>query len=182
MCSKDQFLGPLLFLICVNDVYNSSDELQFYLFADDTNLSYADKSLKSIESIVYGELAKIYNCLTANKLSLNIKKSNFVIFHSYQQRIDDQVGLKMLDNQINTLISLESKNYVKYLGLLIDSGPTWKYQIYYITTKISKLVGVIAKLRHFVPMSTTKYLQFPYFTTYNIQHQCMGPGRQGSSQ
>ena len=133
-------LGPLLFLIYVNDIYNSSNKLQFYLFADDTNLSYADKSLKSLESIVNGELANIYNWLTANKLSLNIKKSNFVIFHSYQQRIDDQVDLKMFDNQFNTLISLESKNYVKYLGLLIDSGLIWKYQIDYITTKISKLL------------------------------------------
>ena len=50
----------------------------------------------------------------------------------------------MFDNQLNTFISLESKNYVKYLGLLIDSGLTWKYHIDYITTKISKLVGVIA--------------------------------------
>ena len=148
-------LGPLLFLIYINDIYNSSDKLQFYLHADDTNLLYADKSLRSLESIVNGELANIYNWLTANKLSLNIKKSNFVIFHSYQKRIDYQVELKMFDNQLNTFISLESKNYVKYLGLLIDSGLTWKYHIDYITTKISKLVGVIAKLRHFVPTSTT---------------------------
>ena len=76
-------LGPLLFLIYINDIYNSSDKLQFYLYADDTNLLYADKSLRSLESIVNGELANIYNWLIANKLSLNIKKSNFVIFHSY---------------------------------------------------------------------------------------------------
>ena len=148
-------LGPLLFLIYINDIYNSSHKLQFYLFADDTNLLYADKSLRSLESTVNGELVSIYNWLTANKLSLNIKKSNFVIFHSYQKRIDYQVDLKMYDNNLNTYISLESKNYVKYLGLLIDSGLTWKYHIDHIATKISKSVGVIAKLRHCVPKSTT---------------------------
>ena len=80
-------LGPLLFLIYINDIYNSSHKLQFYLFPDDTHLLYADKSLMSLESTVNGELANIYNWLTANKLSLNVKKSNFVIFHSYQKRI-----------------------------------------------------------------------------------------------
>ena len=75
-------LGPLLFLIYIYDIYitllinyNST-----YLL---TNLLYADKSLKSLESIVNGELANIYSWSSVNKLSLNIKKSNFVIFHSY---------------------------------------------------------------------------------------------------
>jgi succinate dehydrogenase flavin-adding protein (antitoxin of CptAB toxin-antitoxin module) len=67
----------LLFLIYVNDIYNSSDKLQFYLFADDMNLMYADKDLKILESILNAEQLKVYNWLTANKLSLNIKKTYF---------------------------------------------------------------------------------------------------------
>jgi hypothetical protein len=56
----------------------SSDKLtKFYLFADDTNLLYAEKSLKSLESVVNGELIKVYNWLTVNKLTLNVKKSNY---------------------------------------------------------------------------------------------------------
>ena len=164
--SQGSVLGPLLFLIYINDIYNSSHKLQFYLF-DDTNLLYADKSLRSLESTVNGELVSIYNWLTANKLSFNMKKSNFVIFHSYQKRIDYQVDLKMYDNNLNTYISLESKNYVKYLGLLIDSGLTWKYHIDYIATKISKSVGVIAKLRHFVSKKS-----FPLIERINSQARC----------
>ena len=78
-------LGPLLFLLYINDIYNSSDKLSFYLFADDTNLLYADTNLRSLEITVNEELRRTGNWLMANKLSLNVKKSNFVIFRPYQK-------------------------------------------------------------------------------------------------
>ena len=67
-------------LIYVNDIYMASDKLTFYLFADDTNLLYADKNLKSLETIINCELFKVVGWLIANKLSLNIKKTNYIIF------------------------------------------------------------------------------------------------------
>ena len=81
-------LGPLLFLLYVNDIHRCSNKLRFYLFADDTNILYADKNLKDLETTVNNELQNLYNWLTANKLTLNIKKSNFVISHPYQKRLD----------------------------------------------------------------------------------------------
>ena len=53
-------LGPLLFLICINNISNSSNQFKFYLFADDTNLLYADKNRKLLETIVNAELCNIY--------------------------------------------------------------------------------------------------------------------------
>jgi hypothetical protein len=111
----------LLFLIYVNDIQYSSNKLDF-LFADDTNLLYADKNLKSLETIVNKQLEYICDWLLANKLTLNIKKSNFVIFHPYQKRLNYKPNLKVHDYKTNTLISLEQKDYVKYLGILIDSN------------------------------------------------------------
>ena len=87
-------LGPLLFLVYINDISNSSDQLKIYLFADDTNLLYADKNLRELENKVNTELSKIYDWLVANKLSLNIKKSNFVIFRPRQKFLELSSKLK----------------------------------------------------------------------------------------
>ena len=105
-------LGPLLFLVFINDISNSSDQLRFYLFADDSNLLYADKNLRELENKVNTELIKIYDCLVANKLSLNIKNSNFVIFRTRQKILNYQVNLKVFDHHTN--ISLERKKFIKY--------------------------------------------------------------------
>ena len=67
------------FFIYISDIPSSSDKLKFYLFADNTNLVSADKDLKSLESIFNAEISRVYNWLIANKLSLNIKKSDFVV-------------------------------------------------------------------------------------------------------
>ena len=79
-------LGPLLFLLYINDIQYCSSKLQFFLFADDTNALYAHKDLKTLELTVNAELHNLYNWLTSNKLSLNIKKSNYVIFRPYQKK------------------------------------------------------------------------------------------------
>ena len=107
-------LEPLLFLLYVNDIYRSSAKLAFYLFADDTNLLYADKNLGTLELVVNSELHNVYEWLTANKLTLNIKKSNFITFHPYQKKIHYQVILRIFDNDSQTFLPLEQKSYVKY--------------------------------------------------------------------
>ena len=121
------------------------------LFADDTNILYADKNSKNLETIVNIELQNLYNWLTANKLTLDIKKSNLVIFHPYQKRLAYQPKLCMFDNENNRYVSLQFKVYIKYLSVLIDKNLSWKYHIDSIATKNSKNVGLIAKLRHSVP-------------------------------
>ena len=110
--------------------------------------------MKSFESVVNEELRKVCEWLNTNKLSLNTSKSNFVIFHPFQRKPDYNVTLKMYDSEFKILTSLEQKHHVKYLGVLIDSHLSWRYHIDYISSKISKWVGNIARLRHFVPTST----------------------------
>ena len=103
-------LESLLFLLYVNDIHKSSDKLAFYLFADDTNLLYADKNLRTLELVVNLELHKVYEWLTANKLMLNAQKSNFIIFHPHQKKINYQLKLEIFDQMIPKLFCLWNKN------------------------------------------------------------------------
>ena len=137
-----------------NDIYMASDKLTFYLFADDTNLLYANKNLKSLETIVNCELFKVVGWLIANKLSLNIKKTNYIIFHPYQKRINYNICIKAYDSRTKTFFDLERKDHVKYLGVIIDEHLSWKHHINYIALKISRNIGIISRLRHFVPLKT----------------------------
>ena len=147
-------LGPLLFLIYINDIQECSEKLKFYLFADDMNILYADKNLRSLELIVNQELCKLYVWLTANKLTLNIKKTNFIIFSPAQRKFTYQPKIMIFDNKQNKNVALECKEFIKYLGILIDNNLTWKHHIHHITIKISRTIGLISKLRHLVPKHT----------------------------
>ena len=161
-------LGPLLFLLYVNDMYQCSNKFKFYLFADDTNILYAAKNLKTSEVTVNAELRNFCDWLKSNKLSLNTKKSNLVLFHPYQKRASYHPNISIFDNEKNRFANLESKDYIKYLGVLIDKNLSWKFLIDAVATKISKIVGVIAKIRHFTPrrvlLNIYQALIQPYLT------------------
>ena len=161
-------LGPLLFLVYINDIQNSSDLLGLFLFADDTTLLYSHKSLQTLEKVVNSELKKVCEWLTVNRLSLNIQKSNFVISHPPQKKIDREIAINVYDNNTGQYLSLDRKNYVKFLGVFIDSNLKWSHHINYVALKISRIVGIIARLRHFVPTQTLlmiyRSLILPYLT------------------
>jgi len=123
-------LGPLLFLLYVNDLCRSSDKLPFYLFADDTNLLYSDKDINSLERVVNVKLSKVQEWLVANKLTFNAKKSNFVIFHHFQKNLivpHDDI-LKIFDIDTNESVLLDQKTYI----IIILAN--WLIQILHGTT------------------------------------------------
>ena len=112
---------------------------------------FSHKNLNIIENVINTELKLLVEWLAANKLSLNIKKCNYVIFRPYQKKINSSINIRIKDINSNNFISLDNKDYVKYLGLLLDSKLSWKHHINYVSTKISKSVGLIAKVRHYIP-------------------------------
>ena len=96
--------------------------------------------------------------MTANKLTLNIRKSNYVLFPSYNKRLLYNPKINIFDHDNGTYSPLDFKESVKYLGIFIDKYLNWKTHIDLIALKISKTIGIIARLRHFVPLSVTTKL------------------------
>ena len=98
---QGSILGPLLFVLYINDMANSSNLLTFILFADDTNLFYSSTNLKHLENIVNVELSRVSTWFQANKLSLNAKKTNFILFGNKRQSTVDNPLRIIIDG--NTL-------------------------------------------------------------------------------
>ena len=99
----------------------------------------------------------------ANKLTLNIKKTNFVIFRPAQRKLTYQPNIMIFDNDQNKNVALECKEFVRYLDNL-----AWKHHIDHVAIKMSRTVGLICKLRHFLPRHTLltiyRSLVTPYLT------------------
>ena len=108
----------------------------------------------------------MYNWLTSNKLSLNIKKSNYVIFGPYQKKLNFDPKVNVFDNESNKKVTLERKDFIKYLGPLIDENLSWKTHIHSVANKISKTIGLIARLRHIVPTCTLLNIYQSLITPY----------------
>ena len=147
-------LGPLLFLIYINDLPNINKILNFYLYADDTNIYYESSSLDKLERTVNGELNKLYLWLNVNQLSLNIDKTNFIVFHSYNKPIKKSITIKINNKAIIV------KEYIKYLGVLIDSTLSSKHHVSNISKKVSRSIGIMYKLRPFLPLNVLKNVYY----------------------
>ena len=131
---QGSILGPLLFIIYVNDIINVSNIFFPILFADDTNVFVSGKNMIETVSNLNSELKKLVQWLNINKLSLNIRK-HIVFTHKKQKHLNNNI---VINNQIVSRV--ES---TKFLGVIIDSALTWEDHINYIKTKIAKGIGIV---------------------------------------
>ena len=150
-------LGPLLFLIYMNDLPYVSKVLQFYLFADDTNIYYDANDLITLQKVINRELRKVRKWLEANRLALNICKTNYVIFHSPSKKTNEFIKIKLGRKAISQV------NCIKYLGISIDSALSWKPHVTELSKKLARNCGIFFKIRHYVNPDTLKLLYYFYF-------------------
>ena len=158
-------LGPLLFLIYINDIVNSSNLFKFTLFADDTSLYYSCKNTNKLEEIINIELSKISDWLSANRLSLNVGKSNLLYFTN-----KNRSNLKDMKIMINKE-TLKEVDCAKYLGVLVDNKLNWNKHINNIKLRLSKGISILSIIRHYVPESVLRSLYFTFInshTEYNL--------------
>jgi hypothetical protein len=159
-------LGPLLFLLYINDLCNVSNILFHIMFADDTNFFIKGNDVAKMEQEFNVEIVKIVTWLKANRLSLNIKKTHTMIFS----------GNRYVRNRNNNInidgVLIETVIVTTFLGVTIDNQLSWKDHINNVSNKVSKCIGIIKKVRNKLDKKTliNMYYTFlyPYLTYCNI--------------
>ena len=152
-------LGPLLFLIYINDLHKAVKFSTTRHFADDTNLLIKNKSLKQLKKHLNFDLRKLVNWLKANKISLNKSKTELIIFRHPNKKINYDLKIK-LDGK-----NLYPSKVVKYLGVFIDPHLNWNYNSEFLAAKLSRANGMLAKIRHFVPENILRTIYFSIFSS-----------------
>ena len=137
-------LGPLLFLLYVNDMVNCSTLLNFTLFAEDTTLGYSCENFQDLQNILEQEVYKVTKWLSANKLLLNVTKTHSMLF-SFKRNVPN---LKIRINDIE----IEEKCTTSFLGVQIDNKLTWKAHISHICNKMSKSIAILRMVRSVFPL------------------------------
>lgn len=154
-------LGPLLFLIFINDFPNCSSFFKFTLFADDSTLTcrFKDSDLTRIKHDLENYLVPVNEWLLSNRIKVNAQKSNFMIF-SYR-KILKLTPIKFGDYSLNQVES------TKFLGIHIDEHLNFKLHTEFLLNKLSKSVGILYKLNSFLPfhilLTLYNTLLLPYF-------------------
>lgn len=138
-------IGPLLFLIFINDLSNLKLRGVPRLFADDTALFYPHLNIQSIVQDIESDLASLTNYFNGNLLSLNLSKTKYMVFHSPRKKI-----FSYPDPCVGNL-RIEKVSSFKYLGLHLDSCLSWNNHIQQVSNKVSSLCGLMKRVRSFVP-------------------------------
>ncbi len=173
---QGSILGPLLFILYVNDIVATTSLFDIILFADDTTLLYSDPDIASKMDTINNELNEINNWFRANKLSVNASKTNYMILGTphltnkyYDSSNDPSDGTSDMQNKsvgkriqvILNDVSLQRVGYTKFLGVIIDENLTWKKHIDAISKTISRNAGMLTKLKHYVP----EYILYSLYCT-----------------
>ena len=160
---QGSILVSLLFLIYVNDLQYASNLLDPIMFADETNLFYAEENIKTLFDTVNIELLKISQWFISNKLSLNVTKTKYSFFHKPSKNDNIPLVLPKLSICNNKIKRSES---IKFLGVFLDENLTCKDHIRYTENKISKNIALLFRSKLYLTKKCILSLYYSYIHTY----------------
>ena len=149
-------LGPLLFLIYIGDFSAVTDYFNFTMFADDCALScnFGREDLLTVHHSINRNLQKISDWLSANKIMINSDKTKYILY-SYRSNINIR-PIKIGSREIDRV------DFVRYLGVFLDSRLRFEHQVNSVSVKLSRTVGMLFKLRSFYPVDVLKRLYYSF--------------------
>ena len=156
-------IGPLLFIIYMNDICNVSQLLFTVLYAVDTSVLVNGKSLNLIIETVNSELQLLSTWLKSNKLSLNTTKSYYAVFHRAIIKLPNS-SIKIKIDEAN-IIEVQC---IKYIGVILDNKLSLIQHISYVKSKISKGIGIMYKARNYINKKALLGLYHSYIYPYLI--------------
>ena len=159
---QGSIMGPLLFIIYMNDICNVSKFLYTILYADDTCVLLNGKDLNNLIQSMNTELDLLSTWLKSNKLFLNTHKTFFQLFHRARIKTNNSVNIIVDKCVLNKVTS------IKYLGVIIDHKLNWIEHISYVKNKISKGIGILYKARQFLEKRDLLNLYYSYIYPYLI--------------
>ena len=151
---QGSILGPLLFLLYINDISNISSSFYMLLYADDTNVFFTGDDIAQLYNSANEELSKIVTWLYANRLSLNVNKSHYMFFSNRDTPTDLSINIA------NT--SIDKVESTKFLGVYIDDKLSWKRHITYIKGKVARSIGILNKVRRSFNKDTLHSLYYSF--------------------
>ena len=163
-------LGPLLFLIFINDLNIAIKNSETFHFADDTCLLNIKDSIKKINKVVNKDLKFLIQWLHANKISLNVAKTEVIIFRRKKKQLDFDLNLKICGKK------LQASSYVKYLGIYLDQYLDWSPHANHLSDKLIKTNAMLCKLCHYVNEATIKSIYYVVFHSH-LSYVCTAWGQ-----
>ena len=156
-------LGPLLFLVYINDIINcsaASKALEFVLFADDTNIFVSGKTIEDAYSAANELLESLNKYMVTNKLHINMTKCCYMIFKPNRNLTDQPYpNLKLTINGCE----IEHVTHTKFLGVIIDENLNWNKHITDLKRKLYHSIATLSRIRHFIPEQLHKDLYHTLF-------------------
>ena len=145
-------LGPLLFIVYVNDLHFSLRHSDVNMYADDTSLSFSSKSIPLINECVNEDLGYLRSWLNTNKLSLNVTKTQSLMIGGSKRLndLEEEGGVEPLFNVGEETVSIIKQT--KHLGVMVDQHLNWKEQVSTIKKKASRGIGMLKYSKNYLPL------------------------------